>query len=75
MASIKEMEAMLCVKDNITGAIYHVEKFDLRDLLESIFALDEDGVISAIDAVCADPFDPINYWAEDYLNICVERGE
>lgn len=64
---------MLCVKDNITGAIYYTEDFGLRDVLEQLFDLEQDGVVPAIDAVCDDPFDPCNYWAEAFLNIIVEE--
>ena len=62
---------MIWVKDNITGVIHYTDKFDLRDVLEGMFDLEQEGVAPAIDAVCDDPFDPFNYWAEDYLNICV----
>ena len=66
---------MIWVKDNITGVIYYTDKLDLRDVLEGMFDLAQDGVVSAIDAVCDDPFDPSNYWAEDFLNICIREEQ
>lgn len=40
---------MLCVKDNITGGIYYTEDFGLRDVLEQLFDLEQDGVVPAIE--------------------------
>lgn len=66
---MKATDRILEIRDHITDKVYYTDSLGLRDLLESLYALDEEGVVPAIDAVCNDPYGNSSDWAEAFLQI------
>ena len=62
---------MYYITDYTNGHLYKCGDHALRACLASLFDCEQDGVQSAIDALCAKPMDPETYWAEAFLNVAI----